>query len=124
MAIKNDFQNILITHIINPHMFWFRYDSLNKANDVLYQIEKRLLKYVYNTSAIAAFPTGYEAKNGEIVLVQRNIKWIRAMIDYTIKNNDANKYKEYIVWSIDDGWVSVLFFWFFLFQLHPQSDYN
>lgn len=116
---KDDYKEINITHIINPHMFWFRYAASNDSNDALYQVESRLLKYVHKTGAIALFPTGYDAKNGEIVLVQRNNKWIRGMIDYTIDPNSAEqKYKNYIVWSIDDGWVHI----FFLIYCRPHVN--
>lgn len=102
MSSANRNGNILITHYINPHMFWFRYESDFITNEPLSQLEASLNTYSIELSKRKAQQGGYKAKIGEIVMVLHLgwQKWIRAHVDQIFEFYDGHRY---YMWAIDHG---------------------
>lgn len=93
---------IKVTHYINPHMFWFRYESSFFFDEPLLDFENKVQTYGRKLNP-ANFQKGYEPKRGEVVLVMSPAwnKWIRAEVDniLTFQHED----KKFILWAMDHG---------------------
>lgn len=94
-------QNIQITHVVNPHLFWYKLK--NNPDHVADAIERELGKYVSENreKMCAAKSNGsYLCEVYVAVFMISQRKWVRAEIhvkDETVANN------EIIVWAIDYG---------------------
>lgn len=89
-------KRINITHVINPHLFWFK--NCLDSNPDLERLEKEFKEYVKAHPNMKATKNRAQLLNETIVLVYMvsERKWIRAEVDI-----DLNE--EVIVWSIDYG---------------------
>lgn len=89
-------KRINITHVINPHLFWFK--NCPDSNPDLERLEKEFKEYVNSHPNMKATKNRAQLLNETIVLVYMvsERKWIRAEVDM-----DLNE--EVIVWSIDYG---------------------
>lgn len=88
---------IEITHVINPHLFWFKYQDTQNAD--IENIELELRNYVGDSGdkMLTARDAGDKYKSEKYVAVYMNSKkkWVRAEIDVA---GDPS-----IVWAIDYG---------------------
>ncbi|CAD7088253.1 unnamed protein product [Hermetia illucens] len=92
---------IKITHYINPHMFWYKYEDSFFRNTELSKWEGRLSALLSNKPPL---PTScYRAQINEIVAVYNFSfnRWIRAKCDEIVQFTIANT--KYVVWAIDYG---------------------
>lgn len=107
---KNYDDIILITHFVNPHMFWFKYPKEILNNTDLIELEIKIQKYVS-----AVYPKHRQRFNSsdnnnayapcvdDIVAVLNCgwNKWVRASVEKVNENN--GKIKNIVLWSIDHG---------------------
>lgn len=88
---------IKITHVINPHLFWFKYKDTQNAD--VERIELALKNYVAESgdkmSAANYTDEKYKSEKYVAVYMKSMEKWIRAKIDV---HDDPS-----IVWAIDYG---------------------
>lgn len=92
---------IQITHIINAHLFWFKYVDQPDLNAA--KIEAELRKYVdEHGEDVYADQSKKDYRDEEIVAVylRSKKKWIRAEVDVTDEPADENVL---IVWATDYG---------------------
>lgn len=91
---------IEITHVINPHLFWFKYKD--KQNAEVERIERALKKYVAELGD--ELPTAelagdkYQGEKYVTVYMKSKEKWIRAEVDDATSNEN-----ESIIWAVDYG---------------------
>lgn len=98
MSISNS-RKIQITHIINAHLFWFKYaDEIDSQLD---EIESDLAKYEADNDheMYADRQTNYRSECFVGVYYKKKQKWIRAELDV----NDMEIKDEVIVWATDYG---------------------
>lgn len=88
------FENIEVTHYVNPHMFWFKNPDRNR--ELLKNLEKDLVNFVQKHRNDKKVP----AKQYDSVVAFRtnDEKWVRAEVDFV----DAEK-SEAILWALDYG---------------------
>lgn len=91
---------IEITHVINPHLFWFIYK--NKPNPEVAVIEEALHNYAReNVDEINASGKFANESVVAVHLFSEN-KWIRATVD--IQTEPVTNDSEIVVWAIDYGY--------------------
>lgn len=90
---------ILITHYINPSLFWFKKQSVDCQTFFTY--ESDLQKFAELSAANVAM---HRAAVGEIVLVKSlsQKKWVRCRVENITQFSGV---LEYTVWLIDYGYV-------------------
>lgn len=59
------FEGIIITHFINPHMFWFRPELSFLKNDDFYLLEEKMVEY-YTQNSKGLFESEYIPKKNEV----------------------------------------------------------
>lgn len=95
--------NIKITHVINPHLFWFQYE--NEPHSDAQVIESELKKYVdENRDQMCANNSDGKYRRELYVAVYMISlkKWIRATID--VHDGDYDEIDdEIVVWAMDYG---------------------
>lgn len=95
----NSSEIIEITHVINPHLFWFKYKDIQNAD--VEKIELALKNHVakFGDAMLARNNADDEYKCADYVAVymESKDKWIRGEIDAKITTD------EIIVWAIDYG---------------------
>lgn len=62
---KTFFEGIIITHFINPHMFWFRPELSFLQNDDFYALEEKMVEHFTHNSK-GLFETDYIPKKNEV----------------------------------------------------------
>lgn len=94
---------IIITHYINPSLFWFKNQSSDTMQFLSHEMELQAFARLTATKLI--FSGGYQPARGEIVLVLslRWDKWVRCKVEEIIEFSGV---PEYTVWLIDYGWVN------------------
>lgn len=95
---------IIITHTINPHRFWFKYeDSVLNGNAPLEQLEIELQKHASLLNQRQLYQSGYEPEIGDLVVVKHLSwsKWIRARVDTIHVVSTGTKF---VLWAIDHGY--------------------
>lgn len=101
MAAMLDYRSdtISITTFINPHLFWFKYDTSFMQPEYV-KLNSKIQEYIISLTQQGRYANGYTPKVGEIVIVNQLPwdKWIRAKV----KKIDQNGTK-YHLWSIDNG---------------------
>ena len=90
-------RTIVLTHYINPHMFWFKYEYHLLENIPLQSLELKIKNYAAEQSLDA-----FEPKVGQIVAFMNATwqKWIRVRVDMIPEGLDGHIY---ILWAIDHG---------------------
>lgn len=93
---------IAITHYINPHVFWFRYESEIINNEELTALETHIAKHIATTSSGDNI---YRPRPNEIVAVMQLGKWIRAkVIQVTAATTGGTASPDHFtLWAIDHG---------------------
>lgn len=89
--------NIIITHYVNPHMFWFKYQKDARSEEILILLNEKLQKYVLDN---VRKHEPYSPRIGEIILCYNGEQWIRGKVDQRLTNPKETKF---IVWAIDYG---------------------
>lgn len=96
---------ILITHFINPHLFWFKYESdvVVNVNKPLQDLEHELAEHVAALKKRSLYNSGYEPERGEHVALMHLTwkKWIRVRVDNTIECMSTGK--KFSLWATDHG---------------------
>lgn len=90
---------IQITHVINPHLFWFKYKNTENAG--VEELELALKNYVAEVGhkMLAIYSDdGYKSETYVVVYMKSKKKWIRAEIDDPSITSD-----KVIVWATDYG---------------------
>lgn len=97
-----DKTQIIITHYINPSMFWFK-NQLSDSMQLLSH-ETEIQEFARHSVAKSIFSDGYQPVVGEIVLLKNFFmdKWVRCKVDDVIEFSGI---PEYTVWLIDYGYV-------------------
>lgn len=97
-----DKSQIMITHYINPSLFWFKNQSSDSMKFLSYETE--LQTFAKLTAAKSIFFEGHQPVRGEIVLVKSLSmdKWVRCKVEDIIEFSGV---PEYTVWLIDYGYV-------------------
>lgn len=96
---STSFKQIEITHVVNPHLFWFKY--MNQPGTELAEFERKLEKYVIeNLNKNRASESDGKYRQEAFVAVYLNSmkKWVRAEIDAVDKSTEKIS-----VWAIDYG---------------------
>lgn len=87
------YEDIKITHLINPHLFWYRvHDTDGDRKIKIY--ENKLGKYVKNYRDI---DLKWCPGAGDAVAVLHESKWIRATVERALSSHLV------IVWAMDYG---------------------
>lgn len=95
---------IILTHFINPHRFWFKYESsVMNGNEALDQLELDLQQHLLVMNQRRLYRAGYEPERGEHVAFKHLVwsKWVRARVDHIIEI--LGEGKKYLVWTTDHG---------------------
>lgn len=102
MAESADKDLIRITHYINPHMFWFKYETSFFGKSKLLELDSKLQQYYCEDNDVLS-NRKYEPQIDEMVGVFNFSwnRWIRAKVDYIIEGISAPP--KYILWAIDYG---------------------
>lgn len=98
---KLEKRQIHITHVVNPHRFWFKYsDAPGKNSD---EIENVLQKYAKENGNRVKVKNQEKYRSEIIVGVfwESKQKWIRAEVDVADESTDFEN--AIIVWAIDYG---------------------
>lgn len=106
-SIESKRKQITITYIVNPQLFWFKFnennneESFNTHTSFQEKIDAYVENYLTNELADDEEPI----KNGSVVLVlcEEKKKWIRARIESF--ENAADEKSPTKIWAIDYGQV-------------------
>lgn len=91
--------HIIITHFINPTLFWFKYQNADCAT--LLSHEKALQTYANSLDC-----DGHHQPVCEEVVLVKHLemdKWVRCVVD-EISIDEISGVPEYTVWIIDYGY--------------------
>lgn len=101
-AEADDEYNIRITHFVNPHQFYFKYED-DLFDPALIELEKQIHMCATAKRKQQSSTKSWELKKGDKVAVLSKAwtKWIRAEIDEIVEK--LNGEIEYTLWSIDHG---------------------
>lgn len=102
MSVENDQDVITITHIVNPHLFWFK--EKNKTDLNVEKLELQLKHYEEGLFEKPTIRSGIELKDELYVAVylKSKMKWVRAEID--VYDDPSLKADEVIAWITDYGY--------------------
>lgn len=101
-AEADDEYIIRITHFVNPHQFYFKYED-ELFDPALIELENKIHMYATAERKQQSSTKSWEFKKGDNVAVLSKAwtKWIRAEIDEIVEK--LNGEIEYTLWSIDHG---------------------
>lgn len=87
--------SVTITHVVNPHQFYFKYN--NCIRSAFTQFDAELQLYGYELFDRKAYENGYTPTENELVLFYNVIfnKWIRGRV--------VSVGREILLWCIDNG---------------------
>lgn len=91
---------IKITHYINPHQFYFKFDD--GPSEFELQGQTRLDEYCNKQWDLNR---NHELKKNNIVAayVPAWNKWVRAVIDDVLQYNYSASETNYVLWAMDEG---------------------
>lgn len=95
-------KKINITHVVNPHRFWFIHEGSSEKN--AQDIECALEKYVMENGDRIKISDSEKCRSESCVgvFLQSKQKWIRAQIDSV--DEECLENNEVLVWAIDYGY--------------------
>lgn len=68
--VSEKFDGIVITHFVNPHLFWFRTESSFLLNDDFHELESKINHYYVNNSK-SLLPSEYKHQVGEVSFIPK-----------------------------------------------------
>lgn len=100
---------IIITHFVNPHRLWFKYETcVRNGNAELEQLEQDLERHALKMGKLRLHLKGYQPERGEHVAIKHLTwnKWIRARVDAI--DVVCGEGPKFVVWATDHGYGNCL----------------